>query len=229
MKKQKNIFQQELLNPKNYLQVGLVALSSFAISVFAVFASDTTQFSQSISGALDVAIVDGSGNTVANPSVAFPAKSFSMTYQSSGATLGTASEKLRVTNPSGTTDTWTLSMAATAGATATWTNGTNTYDFNDATASAGDGADADAVGGQMTVDPSTATIAGVSGTSIANISKGAADAFVQGSVDSVDLMSAAAGSAKPGQWDLTGVGLTQTIPGAQATGDYSFDMTLTAV
>lgn len=207
---------------------------SIPASIFLLFgtiamASDTTQLSQSITGSLDVQIVDSGGSAVASPNVAFPSKSFSMSYQTSQAALGSANEKLRVTNPSGATDTWTLSFAATNGATASWSNGSNNYDYNDGTASAGDGADTDSFGGQMTVDPSVGTIAGVSGTSTSNVSKGTSDSFLEGSVSSIDLMSASAGAAKPGQWDLTGVDLSQTIPGAQATGSYSIDMTLTAI
>lgn len=204
-------------------------ITTLSLGIAPVLASDTTQMSQSITGALDIAIVDGSGNAVASPNIAFSAKAFSMTFQSSTAVLGSASEKLRTTNPSGATDTWTLSIAATNGATAVWTNGTSNYDFNDATASAGDGADTDSVGGQMTIDPSAGTIAGVGGTSVANVSKGSSFGFSEGTKNSIDLVTASAGSQKPGQWDFTGAEISQTIPGGQATGSYSIDMTLTAV
>lgn len=204
-------------------------ISMLFLGTLPVLASDTTQMSQTISGSLDIGIVDGSGNAVASPDVAFPSKSFSMTYQTSTATLGTVSEKMRVTNPSGATDTWTLSIAATGGATANWSSGTNHYDFNDSTASAGDGADADSYGGQMTIDPSAGTIVGVSGTATANVSKGSSFGFTEGTKNSIDLMTASAGATKPGQWDLTGVTVSQTIPGAQAAGSYMIDMTLTAV
>lgn len=213
-------------------------ISKYAVAMIAVlattisspaFAADTTQMSQSISGALDITIVDGSGNAVASPNVAFSSKAFSMTFQTSTGTLGTATEKMRVTNPSGTTDTWSLSIAATDGPTADWSNGANHYDFNDATASATDGADTDSWGGQMSIDPSTATIAGVGGTLATNVSKGTSFSFEEGTKNSIDLMTASAGASKPGQWDLTGVSVSQTIPAAQATGSYSIDMTLTAV
>ncbi|MEK7598338.1 MAG: hypothetical protein AAB487_01230 [Patescibacteria group bacterium] len=208
--------------------ISLVFAVSVLTGVLAALASDTTEFSQSITGSLDVQIVDASGNTVTSPGVAFPSKAFSMTYQASAATLGTSSERMRITNPSGTTDTWTLNIAATSGATAAWSNGTNYYDYNDSTASAGDGVDTDSYGGQMTIDPSVGTIAGVGGTATTNVSKGTSDAFVEGSVSSIDLMTAAAGAPKPGQWDLTGTSLSQTIPGAQTTGSYTLNMTLTA-
>jgi hypothetical protein len=201
----------------------------FTFQLRSVFATDTTELSQSITGSLDIKIVDADGNEVTSPSVAFASKAFSMTYQTSAATLGTSSERMRVTNPSGTTDTWVLSIAATSGATTLYTDGSNTYDFNDPTASAGDGTDTDSKGGQLTVDPSAGTIAGVGGTSTSNVSKGNSDSFnEETSNNSIDLMTAASGAQKPGQWDLTGVGLSQTIPGGQATGSYAIDMTLTA-
>jgi hypothetical protein len=191
-------------------------------------ATDNTELSQSITGVLDIKIVDAGGNEVSDPSVAFPSRAFSMLYQSSTATLGVSAQRMRVTNPTDT-DTWTLNMAAADGATDSWSNGTSTYDFNDPTASAGDGSDTDSVGGQLTVDPSAGTIAGVGGTSTSNVSLGASDAFnEETNNNSIDLMTASSGAQAPGQWDLTGVSLSQTIPGGQATGNYTIGMVLTA-
>lgn len=219
---------------KNVRQI-LVTFLSLAFVIFSIgwsnfaTASDTTQLSQSVMGALDVQVVDADGNAVASPGIAFPAKAFSMNYQTSTATLGTSGERMRVTNPSGTTHTWTLNVGATNGATAVWSDGSNHYDFNDATANGGDGADTDSIGGQMTVDPSAATVSGAGGTSTANVSKGTSDSFVEGTTDSIDLMSAASGAASPGQWDLTGTTLSQAVPGAQAVGSYTLEITLTAI
>lgn len=218
---------KDIFDPRAILAVMLLSAIVFTISAVIVLASDSTQMSQSITGAMDVAIVDSNGDAVTSPNVAFPSKSWSAVYQTSSATLGTSSERIRLTNPSGSTDTWSLNIAATSGSTAVWTNGANTYDYNDSTASAGDGADTDSVGGQMTIDPSAGTIAGVGGTATTNVSKGTSDSFVEGSVSSIDLMSAAAGSPKPGQWDLTGVSVSQTIPAYQAVGSYFISMTLT--
>lgn len=191
------------------------------------YAADTTLFTQSINGILDVSIVDASGNTVTSPTVAFSATNFSMSSQTSTGTLGTNTERIRVTNPTATA-TWTASIAATDGSTAIWDGTSVDYDFNDPTANAGDGSDTDSVGGQMSVDPATSgNIAGVGGTSTSNVSLGAADSFEEGVTDSIDLMSAASGAQAPGQWDLTSIGISQSIPGGQATGSYSIDMTIT--
>lgn len=213
-----------------------VLISLVPILVFSFFfnaglasAADTTDLSQSISGVLDVKIVDGSGDEVASPDVAFAGKNFSAIYQTSAAVLGTSSERMRITNPRGAVATWALSLAATSGATAAWSNGENTYDYNDATALAVDGADSDSIGGQLSIDPSAGSLAGVGTTATSNVSLGSASAFAEGSVNSIDILSASAGAQKPGVWDLTNVGLSQTIPAMQATGSYVFNMTLTAI
>lgn len=222
-------FFEKIKNIRNYSGKFLLIIAlSFVVGISFSIASDDTQLTQSISGSLDIGIVDAGGSTVSSPTAVFAAKAFSMTYQTATATLGVSSERMRVTNPSGSDDTWALNVAATSGETSVWTTGSVTYDYNDSTASAGDGADTDSVGGQMTIDPSAGTIAGVGGTSISNVSLGTSDAFVESSVSSIDLMTAATGSQKPGQWDLTGVGLSQTIPAAQASGSYTLNLTLTA-
>ncbi|HAS00254.1 MAG: hypothetical protein UR95_C0002G0091 [Parcubacteria group bacterium GW2011_GWC1_36_108] len=238
MKKIKKILNMDItqeihINEESQL-AALIALVpmlvfSFFFSTGLVSAAETTDLSQSITGALDVKIVDGSGNEVASPNVAFASKNFAATSQTSAAVLGTASEKMRVTNPRGNVATWSLNLAATSGATSSWSNGTNNYDFNDVTALAADGGDGDSIGGQLSIDPSAGTLAGVGTTSGANVSLGAASAFNEGTVDSIDILSAAAGAQKPGVWDLTGVNISQSIPGMQATGSYTINMTLTAI
>lgn len=221
---------RKTLNKKRSFFSAIIAAGAMLVGVtMPALASDTTQMNQSITGALDVSVIDAGGAVVASPNVNFSAKAFSMAYQTSTGTLGTVSEKIRITNPSGTTDTWSLGIAATAGPTASWSNGTNHYDFNDPTSGATDGADTDSWGGQMTIDPSSATIAGVGGTVITNVSKGTSFGFSEGTKNSIDLMTASTGAAKPGQWDLTGISVSQSIPAAQAIGSYSIDMTLTAI
>lgn len=204
--------------------IGLLATT--LIGVECVMAASNTNFTQSISGALGIDIVDGSGNSVSSPSVTFSSIPFSMTDQSTTGTLGTASEKIRVTNPSATA-TWSAAIAATGGSTSMWSGTSGSYDYNDNGANATDGPDTDSKGGQMTINPAPATISGVGGTQTTNVSVGAATSFSEGSVESVTLMNSSTGAQAPGQWDLTGVVVEQTIPAAQAAGSYSMDMTLT--
>lgn len=201
------------------------AISLVFLAGTAVYAANTPQFNQAISeGAKSVDVVDGSGNSVASPSVSFSAANFSFSTQDTTGTLGTASEKIRALNPtSGVT--WTVNLAGNA-TTSTWTTGSQYYDFNDGSGYT-DGGDADSYGGQMTVDPSGGTLAGVSGCATTNVTKGTSDSFAEGTTNSIDLMSAAAGASTFCRWDLTGVGLTQKMPAGQAAGSYSINMTLT--
>lgn len=190
-----------------------------------VYAANTPQLNQAINaGTISVDVVDGSGVTVASPSVSFGALSYSFDTQDGSGTLGTASEKIRAYNPTGSA-VWSVAIAGSA-TTAVWTDGGNTYDFNDGSGYT-DGGDGDNVGGQMTVDPSVGTLVGVSGCATTNVTKGSSGSFAEGSVDSIDLMSAASGASTYCRWDLTGVDLTQKIPAGQATGSYSVSMVLT--
>jgi hypothetical protein len=181
-----------------------------------VFATSNTNFSQSISGVLGLDIVDGAGSVVASPSVGFSSVPFSMVSQSTTGTLGTSSQKIRVTNPTASPS-WTASLAATGGNTSQWTGSGVSYDFNNATSTSG----------QMTINPTAGTITGVGSTTTTNVSLGAQASFTKNVKDSIDLMSAASGAQAPGQWDLTGIGVSQVIPAVQAAGSYSLQMTLT--
>lgn len=210
-----------------------IVLFLFAVILFVsiklVQGADSTQLSQVINaGTLDVGIVDTNGDPVASPAVAFAAKTFSFDYQTSTATLGAASEKIRVSNPT-TTATWSLTIAATSGITTVWTDGgSNTYDFNDSTALAVDGADTDSVGGQLSIDPTAGTIALISPYTTTGVSKGSSSAFEEGVTNSITVLSADGTANAPGRWDYTGASLSQTLPGGQANASYTLDMTLTA-
>jgi len=195
------------------------------LTTYAVIPEITTAAS---AGSLTFSIVDGAGADVGSPSVTMDANTFSFAYQTGTGTLGTVSQKLRVDNGSGTA-TWSLAMAATDGATALWSDGgSNTYDFNDSTASAGDGGDTDTKGGQLTVNPNAGTITAEGGCDNTGVSKGSQSAFVETSNNSITLMSAS-GSASTGcYWDLTGVTLSQSIPASQPVGTYTLGLTLTA-
>ena len=193
----------------------LAAVGILGVKVGFSYAGSNTNFNQSINGNLGIGIVDSSGNNVTSPSVSFSSLVFSMNSQTSTGTLGASSEKIRVTNPT-STPTWTASIAATSGPTALWQGSDKNYDFNGSAAA-----------GQMTINPTAGTITGAGSTSIANVSLGASNSFAQGTKDSIDLMSAAIGAQAPGQWDLTNVGISQTVPAGQAAQSYSIQMTVT--
>ena len=90
-------------------------------------------------------------------------KTFSFSCLSGGSastgTFGAAEQLIYVKNPDAADNGWTVSLAGSA-TTAVWDSSGTDYDFNDAGGSGcTDGADADSVGGQMTVDPSVGTLA----------------------------------------------------------------------
>jgi hypothetical protein len=208
-------------------QSSIFALALMLLVGINASASNQSELSQTISdGSLSVDIVDGAGSPVASPSVTFGGLSFSFSTQDGTGTLGTASEQIRAYNPT-SGEVWSVNMAATSGATALWNDGgSNDYDFNDSS-SYTDGGDADGVGGQLNVDPLTSSsIAGVGTCTTTNVSAGTADAFDEGTTDSIDLMSAAAGSDQYCRWDMTGIDLLQEIPAAQVSGTYTIDMTM---
>jgi len=160
-----------------------------------VFAASTPTFNQTINaGSLSVDIVNASGVTVAAPAVTFGVATFSFSTQDTTGSFAPSAERIRVSNPTATAA-WTVNLAANA-TTAVWDGATTDYDFNDAGGYTDDGAttDADSFGGQMTVDPSGATISGVDSCATTNTSLGASDSFEEGSTDSIDIFSSTTAS-----------------------------------
>lgn len=169
-------------------------------------------------------IVDGSGNPVAGPSISMNAVDASMDCQTSAGTLGSGSQRIRIDNTTANGN-WTVALAATGGSSATWSNGTHTYAYNDPA-----GTPSGCASGQLSVDPDAGVVAPGGSCGSSGISKGAATAFSQGMVDTVTLLSAS--GSQTGCWfDLTGVGLLQTIPGETPASfaPYTIDMTITVV
>lgn len=211
------------MKSKNPLSISIRLALFLAAVVFAflpnnqqVFASSTTQLSQLINaGSLSVDIVDSGGSTVGSPSVSFSASTFSFSTQTSTGTLGASSQKIRVSNGTNTA-TWSLTLAATSGNTTLWSDGTHNMDFNDTAAN-----------GRLTVDASGGTITPTNSYTTTGLTKGSSTSFVQGTTDSVTVLSAGSTADKPGRWDFTGTTLTQDIPAAQAAGTYTINMTLT--
>jgi len=202
-----------------------------------VQAANNSTFNQTInSGTLATDIQDASRVTVTSPAIAMSAKTFSFDCQTGGSastgTFGSNTERIYVTNPGGANNGWTLTLAATGGATATWANtgATQTFDFNDAGGSGcTDGADADTRGGQMTVNATAGTLtADCLSCTTTNVSKGSSTAFVQGATDSVTLLNAAAASDDIWRGYLTGATVSQNIPAEQVPDSYTLNMTLTS-
>jgi hypothetical protein len=166
---------------------------------------------------LGVDIVDSEGNPVATPSVNFSSRNFSWSAQQSTGTIGVSSQKIRVSNTSATA-TWTLSISATGGSSSLWNGATYSYDYNGL-----------ATAGRLQVNASVSTITPQGGCSTTGISKGSATYFVQGTQDSINLVTAGGAAQTNCYWDITGIVLTQDIPASQQADNYSISMTLTAV
>lgn len=220
------------------LLAGLVVSACLLTSsASAAPASDVTQVINA--GTLSVDILDASRIGVGSPTIAMGAKSFSFDCQNAGSsstgTLGTGTQRLYVMNPSASTPNgWSVSLAPTAGATATWSNtgATKRFDFNDASGTGcTDGADTDTYSGQMTVNPSAGTVTTDCATCTATgVTRGSSASYSEGSVNSVTLLTASAGASNPWRGYLTGVGISQSIPAEQLPdSSYSLNMTMTVV
>jgi len=223
--------------------VSLIVATFFVVLIVSavVSAANTPTLNQTINaGTLATDILDNTRAAVASPSASMTTKTFSFDCQyggsSSTGTLGENLQRIYVMNPNAANIGWTLSIASSGGITSRWQNaGVSQFiDFNDpsgANPGCSDGVgDADATAGQLTIDPSISTITtDCISCGPSNINKGASSGFNQGTVDSVTLLVAAAGSDDIWRGYLTGVGMSQTIPAEQPADSYSMNMTLTVV
>ncbi len=196
----------------------LLTLVAAVVVVGAAHASPQGQLTQSVTpGTLTTDIRDGSYTTVASPTFGMSTLNISNDCQTSTGTYGSASQRIYVDNPGGANNGWTLSIAATAGASAKWVSGGNDYDFDDP---AGSGC----TNGQLTLDPSVGTVTADAGTTTA-ITKGSSSAFNSNS--STTLLTAAAGSDDIFRGYLTGVGVSQKVPASKPAGSYAISLTQT--
>ena len=211
----------QITNPST----GVTASSGTVSPSSAVAISGTTTITAQ-SNTLSIDIVDGTNTPVTSPSVSMNSSIFNFVDQSTTGTLGTSSEKIYITSDS--TTNWEVSIAATTGATALWSNSGNTlyYDFNDSTANAEDGADTDTYGGQLTINPSVATLAAGSGCTTTGLSLGSSASFIEDTVNAITLLSASSADTNC-DWELTDIDLSQTIPAEQPSDGYGIDLTLT--
>lgn len=212
--------------------VGVVLAAVASVGLYQTVFGVASSFSQTISdGSQSVDIVDAGGTTVGSPSVTFSSATFSTSSQTVTGTLGTSSERIRVYNP--TSDaTWTIAIAATGGSTATWNDGSHTYDFNDSNTDGTDDADTDTKGGRLTVNPAAGTRAGSPDNTacpITDLTLGSSSSFreVASAVSSITLLTGGSSATTYCTWDLTGVGLSQVLPPSQPSGAYTLSFTIT--
>ncbi len=226
------------------LALGLIVTLGFnSVGVLAA-PLDTTNLTQAINaGTLSIEFVDSSYVAVPTPNVNMTSAIFSFSPQTATGSLGTNNERIYWTNPDAADGGYVITMAATAGTTSCWdevngggggfggglfgTCGPGDYDFNDPGAVL-DGADADALAGQLTVDPSTGTITARTGTTT-GMTLGSSNAFSETGaiVTSITLLTAAAGADDISSTYVTGIGLSQLIPAQQPAGTYTINMTVT--
>ncbi len=212
--------------------VGIVLAAVASVGLYQTVFGVASSFSQTISdGSQSVDIVDAGGTTVGSPSVTFSSATFSTSSQTVTGTLGTSSQRIRVYNP--TSDaTWTIAIAATGGSTATWSDGSHTYDFNDSNTDGTDDADSDSKGGRLTVNPASGTRAGSPDNTacpITDLTLGSSSSFreVAAAVSSITLLTGGSSATTYCTWDLTGVGLSQVLPPSQPSGAYTLSFTIT--
>jgi len=210
----------------------LMLIAGF-VSLSPINAASNSTFTQTINpGILSIDIVDNLYATVATPGVAFPPIAYGFLCQTNTGTLGTATQQIYITNPGVANNGWTANIAGSA-TTAVWDGTPADYDFNDASgAGCTDGADADTVGGQMTINPATGTIAvgQCVGCTTTGVTLGTSTAYVEGTTNTVTLLTAAAGADDIGDIKLTGVTVTQKIPAQQAAAaDYDINMVLSVL
>lgn len=170
---------------------------------------------------LSISIVNASGVPVTTPSIAMSSITTAYQCQASTGTLGISAQRLRVKNTT-LTPSWSMSIAATGGAAATWTSGANTYAYNNA---AGSGC----TSGQLTVNPTTATISPQSGCTTTGLSLGSSQAFNNPTVNTITLASASSGADTGCFWDVTGISLSQQVPAERPSGTYTLNLTATVV
>ena len=208
----------------------------FSVTAASVYASSTSNFTLTINaGTLSIDIVDTTSSyaSVGSPTVAFGAVSVPLVCPGTNATgtLGTATQSIYIQNPDAADNGWTASIAASA-TTAVWDSTGTDFDFNDPSGSGcTDGADTDSVSGQLTVNPSVASIGEGQYSEVdTGVSLGSSSAFNEGTTDSITIVSATAGSVDVGDWTVQGVSLSNTIPAGQpAAADYDINMVLSIV
>lgn len=173
-------------------------------------------------------IVDSGGASIGSPSVTMNSLTSSGTCQTASGTLGGSSQRIRVQNTTGNAP-WTLSIAPTGGANARWMASADSYDFNDANGSGcTDGGDSDSFGGQLSLNPSAATLdTNKAGCGTSGVSRGSSSAFADGVVNSITLGSASGSAQIDCYWDFYGASISQKIPGNTLPGSYSLPMTVT--
>lgn len=195
-----------------------------------VMAETTVSFSQEIKPDHQaVSLVNELDETVTEPSIPIEVETSNFP-QLILEQLSTEQQTLRIINPLANTP-WSVSIAATDGPAAVWSDGAERYDYNDA-ADGTDGADPDAIGGSLSLNPLASEIVSTQGSqrcSNDDLSLGSLARFQEGeqALSSITLVNGLATTASYCQWDVIGIDMQQVVPGSQATGRYRLNFTIT--
>lgn len=182
-----------------------------------------------LTGNVSTDIVDENDNSVGSPSISFNTIDSTFQCQTTEATFGTPTQKIRVFNE-GPGSSWTLTLAAD-NSTSKWVSGGNNYDYNDNGGSPNgcldSGADVDSISGQMYIDFTDAIIEPDSNCDNTGLTFGSNTAFLEGTTNNIVLVQASGSAAPQCHWDITGIKVIQKIPAEQVSGNYSINMSLT--
>ena len=174
-------------------------------------------------GELTVDVVDSSDASVSQPEFTMTALDFDTESLETSGVFGTSNLAIYVENKTDDAE-WTLSLSADADSL--WEGESYSFDFNDSSG-VSDGLDADTVGGQMTIDPSAATITASSGCTSNTITLGTESSFSEGSVDSITIATASDTTGVDCSWKITGIEMEQAIPAGQYADEYAIDLVVT--
>lgn len=205
------------MRKQSLLAAGLLATVGVLLGgssvAYAALTADSDLNQTVNAGALSTSILDSGGSPVGSPAFAMSATTASTTTQTSTGTFGDNNQRITVENPGASNTGWTLALAGTG----TWSDGgTNTYPFDAATSA----------NGQLTVNPGAGSLTPTFGTST-GITTGSSATFVNGSVDSIELLNAGASSDDVWSGYLTGASLSQTVPAGTPAAAYSLTVTQT--
>ena len=201
--------------------VGWIGVFLCIITAFTAYAQKNITLSLGISaGNLTVEVRNSSGSkdTIDAPDFDLGDKTVSNAGQTFASPIPGSGQEIFISNLDAADGGWNLAIAPTTGVSARWQleDADSTVTVNDS------------VTGLMTIDPGggTLTPACITGCSISNITLGTSASF-SATVSSVTLLTAADAADDIGTYTLTGVNVSQTVPGNLEPGDYSLGMTLT--
>lgn len=205
---------------KHILAVGVAAVAVLALGATAyaqtTSTADTELLQEIRAGSLFTEIVDASGNAVTSPSIAMSVTDVDVNQQTTTGTYGSAGQRVYISNPGVTASGWTLDLAATDGAAGLWEDGVKNFDYNSTSGA-----------GQLTINPFAGTITPVGPAPQTGITLSSSAAFEQGVRDVINVATASASAAPVWEGHITGMGVSQTIPGGQEAGMYRINLTQT--